>query len=269
MTPVLAAAEYGGDFSSAFDNIGALFNFPPIIELSIGGLDLSINRTILIALLMNTVAFLLLFLAFRNAKVVPGKLQAAGELVVDFVRSMAIDIIGPRGVKFVPLLTTLFVGIFFLNLAKITPFIMLPPTGLIAWPAFLALISWVVYIGVGIKEHGLGYFKAVLFPSGVPWVMYFLLTPIEFLSNFILRPITLALRLFANMVAGHILVVLTLVTVHVFLYFPDLRPSFFIGVFGLFASPFVMGFELAIIALQAYIFTLLTAVYIDSSIETH
>jgi F-type H+-transporting ATPase subunit a len=266
VTRLLAAAEYGGEFSGALDNINALFDFPPIIELSIGGIDLSINRTILIAWLMMAVAAALFVAAFRNPKIVPGKLQSFAELIVDFVRGIAIDIIGPRGTKFVPLLTTMFVGIFFLNVAKITPFLMLPPTSRIAWPLFLALTSWAVYIGVGVKEHGLRYFKDVAVPSGVPWPVLIILVPIEILSNFILRPVTLAVRLFANMVAGHILVVITLVTVHVFLY-P--RPGLPIGVFGLVASPFVMGFELAIIALQAYVFTLLTAVYIGSSYETH
>jgi F-type H+-transporting ATPase subunit a len=266
VTRLLAAAEYGGEFSGALDNINALFDFPPIIELSIGGIDLSINRTILIAWLMTAVAGTLFVAAFRNPKIVPGKLQSFAEMIVDFVRGIAIDIIGPRGTKFVPLLTTMFVGIFFLNVAKITPFLMLPPTSRIAWPLFLALTSWAVYIGVGVKEHGLRYFKDVAVPSGVPWPVLIILVPIEILSNFILRPVTLAVRLFANMVAGHILVVITLVTVHVFLY-P--RPGLPIGVFGLIASPFVMGFELAIIALQAYVFTLLTAVYIGSSYETH
>jgi F-type H+-transporting ATPase subunit a len=266
VTRLLAAAEYGGEFSGALDNINALFDFPPIIELSIGGIDLSINRTILIAWLMLAVAAALFVAAFRNPKIVPGKLQSFAELIVDFVRGIAIDIIGPRGTKFVPLLTTMFVGIFFLNVAKITPFLMLPPTSRIAWPLFLALTSWAVYIGVGVKEHGLRYFKDVAVPSGVPWPVLIILVPIEILSNFILRPVTLAVRLFANMVAGHILVVITLLTVHVFLY-P--RPGLPIGVFGLVASPFVMGFELAIIALQAYVFTLLTAVYIGSSYETH
>jgi F-type H+-transporting ATPase subunit a len=266
VTRLLAAAEYGGEFSGALDNINALFDFPPIIELSIGGIDLSINRTILIAWLMMAVAGTLFVAAFRNPKIVPGKLQSFAEMIVDFVRGIAIDIIGPRGTKFVPLLTTMFVGIFFLNVAKITPFLMLPPTSRIAWPLFLAFLSWAVYIGVGVKEHGLRYFKDVAVPSGVPWPVLIILVPIEILSNFILRPVTLAVRLFANMVAGHILVVITLVTVHVFLY-P--RPGLPIGVFGLIASPFVMGFELAIIALQAYVFTLLTAVYIGSSYETH
>jgi F-type H+-transporting ATPase subunit a len=266
VTRLLAAAEYGGEFSGALEPINALFDFPPIIELSIGGLDLSINRTILIAWLMMAVAGTLFVVGFKDPKIVPNKLQSFCEMIVDFVRGIAIDIMGPRGSKFVPLLTTMFVGIFVLNLAKITPFLMLPPTSRMAWPLFLALISWAVYIGVGVKEHGLRYFKDVAVPSGVPWPVLIILVPIEILSNFVLRPLTLAIRLFANMVAGHILVVITLVTVHVFLY-P--RPGLPIGVFGLAASPFVMGFELAIIALQAYVFTLLTAVYIGTSYETH
>jgi F-type H+-transporting ATPase subunit a len=266
VTSILAAAEYGGEFSGALDNINALFDFPPIWELSIAGVDLSINRTILIAWLMMLVAATIFVMGFKNPQLVPGKLQSGCEAVIDFVRGIAIDIIGPKGAKFVPLLTTLFVGIFFLNVAKITPFLMLPPTSRIAWPLFLALISWAVYVGVGFKEHGFSYLKDILIPPGVPKLVLPILTPIEFASNFILRPFTLMVRLFANMVAGHILVVITLVTVHVFLY-P--RPGLPIGVFGLVASPLVMGFELAIIALQAYVFTMLTAVYIGSSVEGH
>jgi F-type H+-transporting ATPase subunit a len=266
VTSILAAAEYGGEFSGALEPINALFDFPAIWEFGIGPIDLSINRTILIAWLMMLIPAIIFTRGFRNPQIVPGKLQNACEAVIDFVRGIAIDIIGPKGTKFVPLLTTLFVGIFFLNVAKITPFLMLPPTSRIAWPLFLALISWATYIGVGVKEHGLRYFKDVAVPSGVPWPVLIILVPIEILSNFILRPLTLAVRLFANMVAGHILVVITLVTVHVFLY-P--RPGLPIGIFGLVASPLVLGFELAIIALQAYVFTLLTAVYIGSSYETH
>lgn len=267
MKPFLAAAEWGGEFSGALDPINNLFAFPPIWEFSLFGVDLSINRTILIAWLMTIVCGALFVIGFRNAKVVPGKLQSLLETAIDFVRGIALDIIGPKGLRFVPLLTTLFVFIFFMNIAKITPLLMLPPTSRIAWPLFLALTSWVVYIGVGIKEQGLGgYFKGVAFPSGVPKVLYIILTPIEIISTLVLRPLTLAVRLFANMVAGHILVVITLVTVHVFLY-P--RPGLPVGVFGLIASPLVFGFELFIIGLQAYIFTMLTAVYISSSMEAH
>jgi F-type H+-transporting ATPase subunit a len=265
VTNVLAAAEWGGEFSGALDDINALFDFPDIWELSLFGVDLSVNRTILIAWFMTLVVIGLFVAGFRHPKVVPGKLQTFLEMIVDFVRQIVIDIIGPKGLKFVPLLTTLFASIFALNLAKITPFLMLPPTSRIAWPLMFAVIAWIIYVGVGIKYQGfVGYFKGVAFPPGIPWPLYIILTPIEVVSTLILRPFTLMVRLFANMVAGHILVVITLVTVHVFLY-P--RPGLPVGVAALIASPLVFGFELFIIGLQAYIFTMLTAVYISSSME--
>jgi F-type H+-transporting ATPase subunit a len=99
----------------------------------------------------------------------------------------------------------------------------------------------------------------------VPKVLYVILTPIELVSNLVLRPFTLAVRLFANMVAGHILVVITLVTAHIFL--PSMPVGWSLGVFAVIISPLVFGFELLIIGLQAYIFTMLTAVYISSSVE--
>jgi F-type H+-transporting ATPase subunit a len=268
VTPFLAVdVQYGGNFDGALDDINALFQMPPIFEFGIGGLDLSINRTILIIWLATAAAFLLFRAAFSDARIVPGKLQSACEMVIDFVRNIALDIIGPKGVKFVPLLTTFFVFIFAMNLMKITPGIMLPPTSRMAVTGFLALTAWVVYVSVGIKTHGfLGYIKEVSIPPGTPKAILPILAVIEFVSNLILRPFALAIRLFANMVAGHILVVITLVTVHVFLY-P--RPGLPVGILALGISPLVFGFELFIIGLQAYIFTLLTAVYISSSLESH
>jgi F-type H+-transporting ATPase subunit a len=265
VTRVIAAAEWGGEFDGALDPIIDLFRFPPLWEIEVLGVDLSINRTILIAWVMTLLAGLLMFMAFREPKIVPGKLQAFGEMIIDFVRQIILDIIGPKGLKFLPLLTTMFIFIFFMNVAKITPFMMMPPTSRMAWPLFLALVAWVVYVGVGMKEQGaFGYFKHMVVIPGVPKAILPFLGLIELVSNLILRPFTLAVRLFANMVAGHILVVITLVTIHVFLPSPAGWP---IGIFGLIASPVVFAFELFIIGLQAYIFVMLTAVYIDSSLE--
>ena len=266
---VLAAAEWGGEFDGVLDDINALFDFPQIFSFgfTIFGDEIGINRTILIAWLMTAIVMVLFYLGTNNARIVPGKLQAGLEMVVDFNRQVALDIIGPKGLKFVPILTTFFVAIFALNIAKITPRLMLPPTGRAAWPLFLALIAWLIYVGVGIQQQGfIGYFKGVAFPSGVPWPLYVILTPIEIISTLVLRPLTLAIRLFANMAAGHILVVITLVTPWIFLPSPAGWP---IGVFTVIAGPLVFGFELFIIGLQAYIFTMLTAVYIDSSMEAH
>lgn len=264
---LFAAVEYGGDWE--LPPISHLFEFPALPfsrNWQIGGVDLSIDKTVLVMFLAVIVATLLLVVAFGKAKVVPGKLQAAMENVVTFVREqIAIEIIGPQGVRYVPLLTTMFVFIFLNNLFKIIPFVMFPPTSRIAVTGFLAVISWLVFVGVGFRHQGvLGYLKSVAFPPGVPKPVYLLLTPIELVSNFVLRPFTLAVRLFANMVAGHILVVITLVTIHVFL---ALRPGLPVGIFALVASPLVFGFELLVISLQAYIFTMLTAVYIGSALH--
>ena len=262
----LAAAEWGGEFDGALDDINALFSFPALFWQDVAGGLFAVNRTILIAWFMTLVAMTILVLATRNPQVVPGKLQSVVEMLLEFIRGLASGIIGPKGQRYVPLLTTFFVFILFMNLAKLTPFLMLPPTSRIAFPLFLAGIAWLVYVGAGIKEQGFGhYFKELAFPPGVPKALYVLLTPIELLSNLILRPLTLMLRLFANMVAGHILVVITLVAIHVFL--PSMPFGWMVGVFALVAAPLVFGFELLIIGLQAYIFTMLAAVYIASSVE--
>jgi F-type H+-transporting ATPase subunit a len=265
---VLAAAEWGGEFEGVLDPISALFEFPALIELELFGIDLSINRTIIIAWLGTIFIAVLFVMGARKAEVIPGKFQAFLEMIVDVNRTIAMEIIGPKGAKFIPLLTTLFVTIFVLNFSKIFPLFMMPPTSRAAWPLFLALTSWLVFIGVGIKEQGFaGYFGGILFPPGVPKALYIILTPIELLSNLVLRPFTLAVRLFANMVAGHILVVITLVTIHVFL--PSMPVGWTVGVFAFIAAPLVFAFELFIIGLQAYIFVMLTAVYISSSMEAH
>jgi F-type H+-transporting ATPase subunit a len=261
---LLAAGEWGGEW--IIPDVGHLFNFEyfPFTENWANGY-LAMNRVVLMLFFALILIIGFFAAATANPKIVPGKLQAAAEGVIDFVRGIAVEIIGPEGKQFVPLLTTFFVFIFILNLFKLTPFIMFPPTSRIALPLLLALVVWFTFIGVGIKNQGFGgYFKEILFPPGVPKPLYVLLTPIEFVSNIILRPFTLAVRLFANMVAGHILVVITLLTIHAFLAF---GPGLPIGIFALVAAPLVFGFELFIIGLQAYIFTMLAAVYIGSSVH--
>jgi F-type H+-transporting ATPase subunit a len=259
---VLAAVEYGGPWG--LPPIGELFNFPPIPGTEDWGI-FAVNRVSLMLLTSTLILVAFFAAAFANPKIVPGRLQGAAESIVEFIREkIALEIIGPEGTKFVPLLTGLFVFIFVNNLFKLTPAINFPPTGRIAIPLMLALLVWVVYIGSGIKAQGfVGYFKETLVPPA-PKAILPILIPIEFISNLILRPFTLMVRLFANMVAGHILVVITLITVHAFLV---LGPGLPVGIFALIISPLVFGFELFIIGLQAYIFTMLAAVYIGSSIH--
>jgi F-type H+-transporting ATPase subunit a len=132
----------------------------------------------------------------------------------------------------------------------------------IGLPIVMALAAYVTFIYAGVKKHGVGFFKNSLFPAGVPKAFYILVTPIEFLSTFILRPVTLALRLTMNMIAGHLLLVLCFSATQFFLFNAD---GFF-KAFG--AGTFVFGFaftlfEILVAFLQAYVFTLLTTVYIQ------
>ena len=161
----LAAAEWGGEFDGALDDINALFSFPALFWQDVAGGLFAVNRTILIAWFMTLVAMTILVLATRNPQVVPGKLQSVVEMLLEFIRGLASDIIGPKGQRYVPLLTTFFVFILFMNLAKLTPFLMLPPTSRIAFPLFLAGIAWLVYVGAGIKEQGV---RPLLQGAGLP-----------------------------------------------------------------------------------------------------
>lgn len=259
---LVAAVEYGGPWD--LPPLEDLFVFPPL-PFTEGWGAFALNRVSLMLLFSAVVITGLLFAAFRNPQVVPGRLQTVAEAFLEFIRKLAIDVIGPEGTRFVPLLAGLFAFIFVNNFFKITPFIMFPPTGRLHIPAFLAVIVWLVYVGVGMKEQGpVKYFKELMFPPGVPWPVYILLTPIEILSNLVFRPITLTFRLFANMVAGHLLVVITLITIHAFLVW---GPGLPVGIMALALSPVVVAFEMFVIGLQAYIFTMLTAVYISTSVH--
>lgn len=244
------------------------FLFKPVFSFSIGGVDFPIDKIILLMLFATIVAGAFFLAAFRRPQLVPGKLQMTGEIVYDFVRnSIAKDVIGPEGVKFAPYLTTLFTFVLLNNFYEILPIAQVPVNSHIAYPMLLTGITYVMFIVLGAKRHGLAYFKNVAFPPGVPKAVYVLLTPIELISTFLVRPFTLAVRLFANMFAGHILL-LVFFTGTVYLLN---RPNYSIVFFpfaGLMAIILTI-FELLIIALQAYIFTLLSAQYFAESLSEH
>jgi F-type H+-transporting ATPase subunit a len=197
---------------------------------------------------------------------VPSKLQFAGEGVYGFIRNgMAKDVIGPEFMRFVPFLFTLFTFVLVNNWFAIVPMLQFPTFSRVGFAYALALITYVVYHSVGVKKQGLfGYIKGIAFMPGVPKPIYLLLTPIEIATFFIVRPFTLGLRLFANMFAGHLLLLVF------FLGGEHLLQ----GVIGLkIVSPFafIAGigltfFEFMVQCLQAYIFTILSALYIAGSL---
>ena len=243
-----------------------LFIWEPIL---FEGTAFEVNRVVLLMYLGALLCLLLFVSGARRASVRPSKFALAVESGYTLIRDkVAIDIMGPEGVRYAPFLATLFWFIFFTNILGITPGVNMPATSRMAIPAALALLSWVVFNFVGFKRHGFGYLKDTLFPPGVPKPIYILLTPIEAASVFIIRPLTLALRLFANMMAGHVLLTVF------FLFTQDLlvHGSLFqrpLGVLTFFTATALILFELLVVIIQSYIFTALTAFYIAEAMHGH
>ena len=261
---VLAASE-DGTFHPP-----SIYEFYPEI-VAFEGTPFAINRIMMIRLIVLTVLVVLFLLwtrsfnkAVKSGNVVPGRFQLLGEMALNFVRkSIAHDQLGEKdGERFLPLLTTIFFMVLGMNITGVIPFANIAGTSVIGIPLVLAVAAYVTFIYAGVKRHGMKFFKNSLFPQGVPPAFYALVTPIELLSTFILRPVTLALRLLMNMIAGHLLLVLCFSATQFFFFQAD-------GFFKLFgAGTLIFGFaftlfEILVAVLQAYVFTLLTTVYIQ------
>jgi F-type H+-transporting ATPase subunit a len=238
------------------------FNLPPAF-----GNNEFTTKPILLVLLSVIVISLFFIASSRKAAVVPSKLQFAGELIYGFVRNdLAKEIIGPEFLKFVPLLFSLFTFILTNNIFGIVPFLQFPAMSHVAFPYVLAMFPFIVFHYIGIKKQGLGhYLKGIAFMPGVPKFAYVLLTPIEIVTYFVTRPLTLSLRLFANMFAGHLLLL-------VFIMGGDHLIKGVIGLKIIAPFSFTLGivmtfFEFMVQCLQAYIFTLLSALYIAGALS--
>jgi F-type H+-transporting ATPase subunit a len=231
----------------------------------IGEGDLCFNRVSLLMVLAGLIVVALFVLAFRRPALVPRGLQNVMEAVVEFVRNgIAVEVMGPAGLPWVPFLTTMFVFIFVNNIFGILPFVNFPTTSRMAIPILLAVLVWVLFNVAGIRAQGAKYFREVLFPPGVPPALYILVTPIEFVSTFLVRPLTLSVRLAANMIAGHLILTIFFLGTAYLAFKPSTIP-FAIPAFAL--ATFLVAFEVLVAVLQAYIFTILTAVYIGGAIH--
>jgi F-type H+-transporting ATPase subunit a len=248
------------------------FEAPSIAEFFPGaiffkGTDFEFNRIMLVRVIAALTLCGLFWVASRRLSVVPGRGQGVAEMALDFVRvNIAEEILGERGRKYLAMLTTIFFAVLTFNLTGVVPLLNIAGTSLIGIPIMLALWVFVMYLAAGIKaHHGVGAFlKANLFPPGVPWILYLLITPIEILQVFLFRPATLAIRLTANMIAGHLLLALCFGATQFFFFEATglLKP---IGALSLAAGFAFTLFEVLVACLQAYIFALLAAVYIDLS----
>ncbi|HVV37866.1 MAG TPA: F0F1 ATP synthase subunit A [Acidimicrobiales bacterium] len=236
-----------------------LFNWPAIW----GHGAFAINKVVIL-MLIAAIGVIVFYMAGRKGELVPRGVQNVAEMAVDFIESgIILQTMGPDGLPFAPFLLTVFSFIFALNLFEVLPLAQMPPNARIALPMFMAVLVWFIYNIMGIARQGLwGYFKHIMFPPGVPKPIYIILTPINLISDLIVRPFALMVRLFANLFAGHLILV-----------------SFGALAAGLFEShalgglskagavlPFALlaaltGFEILVAFLQAYIFTILAAVF--------
>jgi F-type H+-transporting ATPase subunit a len=232
----------------------------------VGSGALCVNRVALLMLLTTVVVLALFLWAFRAPKLVPSGLQNVLEAYVEFIRDqLAIEVIGPAGAIWTPYLATLFIFVFAASVIEVIPGVQFPVTSRMAVPIFLAVLSWVLFNAAGIRAKGVGaYFKEIVRPPGVPIAVLPLVAPIEFAATIIFRPFTLALRLWANLFAGHLLLtVFYLATAY--LLQPQITALFASA--SLLMSIVLTGLEVFVAVLQAYVFTILTAVYIAGAVS--
>ena len=229
----------------------------------------------LIRILVLVVILLVFWLGTRKMKVVPGRFQAGLEFTTDFVRNNIVyGTLGEKdGRRFLPVLMAIFFTTLGMNLVGLVPGLQLAGTSVIGLPLIMAVVIYGLFIYAGIKKHKVGgFFKNSLIIPGVPIALVPALALLEFLSTFILRPITLTLRLLMNLVAGHMLLVLCFSATQ-FFFFTVLANGNFLGLLGVGSFAFGIAFtllDLFVAALQAYVITILGAIYIQMAlVEEH
>ncbi|MEV1200650.1 F0F1 ATP synthase subunit A [Microbispora rosea] len=259
MTPLMLVAD---DFKAPGPSI---FDFPPLFD----GAPYWLTKPVLMALFGALVVCAVGWSAFANPKLVPRGMQNLGEMGYQFVRDqVARPFLGKDAERWMPLLLSLFFLILLWNFFGVIPVIQIPVASHIAFPIVFAITIYVIKIYLGIKHQGLGgYFKNMMFPPGLPKPIYVLLAPIEFLSNLIIAPFTHAVRLFANMFAGHLILAFFSMVGFWFLFEKPTPLGAGLGVVGVIMTIAMTGFEMFIEFLQAFLFTMLAAMYIGNSLH--
>jgi F-type H+-transporting ATPase subunit a len=229
------------------------------------------GKQMLLVLLSVLIISWFFMAASRRRSMVPGKFQFLGEMSYNFVRnSVGKDVIGERDFRpYVPLLVSLFFFILVNNLFGSIPLLQTPTPSHVGTAYALAGIVYITWIVLGIKKHGIAYFKLAVVPSGVPKAILPLVVLIEIISTFLVRPVTHSLRLFATMLAGHLIIMLAAAGTS-FLILEGEGIIKGLGALTLVGGVGMYFFEVLIQALQAYVFVLLTAIYIQGSLaEEH
>ena len=237
------------------------FNFKAIFHIG----SIGIYKPDVLAVICTALVVWFFWAAFSKPKLVPTGMQNIGELGYLFVRDqIARPMIGKRGDNFMPFLVGLFFFVWALNLMSIIPVAQLPVTSFIAFPASLMLMTYVTYWYQAIKNQGFFGFLKNIVPGGVPFWVLPLLVIIEVARVFLIQPFTLMVRLFGNMFAGHMLLLTFTIATW---YLASATPSALFSAGSAVMVVVLTAFEMFIQALQAYIFTMLTAQYIGEGIE--
>ena len=235
------------------------FELHPILPLSLFGLDISINKAVLVMWVVVALVIFLLLRAGASKSLVPTKLQSLAELLIDFIRGIILDTMGKDGMRYFPLISSLFLFILFCNMLGLIPGSYTVTSQLIVTAVF-AVSVYILSILIGFSIHGAKYLAGILIPPGTPGWLLPLMIPIEFISH-VARPLSLSVRLFANMTAGHVILgVLFGLTITGGLLIGWLPFTFTIALYAL---------EVGIAFIQAYIFTVLTCVYIGDAMHLH
>ena len=238
------------------------FKIAKLHELHVAGLDVSITNSTVVMVLAVVLVTLFLTLGVRRRALVPGRWQAMAEMSYEFVGNMIRDNVGNEGRRFFPFIFTLFMFVLFGNLLGLVPY-SFTFTSHLAVTAALAVLVIVLVTVVGLVLHGLHFFSFFV-PKGVPIVMMPLMVPIEIIS-YLSRPVSLSIRLFANMMAGH-----TMMKVFAGFVVTLGAATFGVGAIAPLAmSVALTGFELLVAFLQAYVFTVLTCLYLNDAIHLH
>jgi len=228
------------------------------IPISLGGFDISVNKAVVMMWVVVSLAAVFMVIAGSARKLVPGKLQSVAELMVDFIRSMILDTMGKGGMRFFPLIATLFLFILFCNLLGLIPGSYTVTSQIIVTAVFSCVVYGISLI-MGFLIHGIK-FLGILIPPGTPGWLLPLMIPIELMSQ-LARPISLAVRLFANMTAGHVILGV--------LFGMAISGGLLIGWLPFAFTVAIYGLEVGIAFIQAYIFTILTCVYIGDAFHLH
>jgi F-type H+-transporting ATPase subunit a len=247
------------------------FVIKPIFSIDAAGFDLSFTNSSLSILLAILVMFAVFSIWTKTGKLIPSRMQALGELSYIFIADMIRDNVGSQGIKYFPFVFSIFLSVFLGNMLGMIPYAFTFTSHIIV-TFTLAMIVFLFVTILGFVKHGWKFFS-LFAPAGLPTYLTPLLVPIELIS-YLSRPITLAVRLFANMVAGHAMMKVFAGFSAMLIGFAVAQDGFasMVGVFSIIPlslNIIMTGFEIIVAALQAYVFTILTCVYLNDAIHLH